>query len=134
MKNLLEELADKVEDVEIDVEGGEGDSSDEEAESKDPLEEIKEEEEGGEGSEDHIEENEPQEADEDDVSETSGDEEGDEDVAVTDPQGVSEDLNAIEFPDTNVKIGYDRYAWSLALLVVLKNKYKIYLAGSAVLR
>ena len=87
-----------------------------------------------EGFEDHIEENEPQEADEDDVSETSGDEEGDEDVAVTDPQGVSEDLNAIEFPDTNVKIGYDRYAWSLALLVVLKNKYKIYLAGSAVLR
>merc|ERR1719189_1162212 len=108
VKNLLEELADKVEDVEIDVEGGEGDSSDEEAESKDPLEEIREEEEGGEGSEDHIEENEPQEADEDDVSETSGDEEGDEDVAVTDPQGASEDLNAIEFPDTNVKIGYDR--------------------------
>merc|ERR1712228_636081 len=72
VKNLLEELTDKVEDVEIDVEGGEGDSSDEEAESKDPLEEIKEEEEGGEGSEDHIEENEPQEADEDDVSETSG--------------------------------------------------------------
>merc|ERR1712083_175571 len=35
-------------------------------------------------------------------------EEGDEDVAVTDPQGVSEDSNAIEFPDTNVKIGYDR--------------------------
>merc|ERR1712130_409171 len=41
----VEELANKVEDVEIDVEGGES-SDDEEADSKNTLEEIKEEGEG----------------------------------------------------------------------------------------
>merc|ERR1712060_446053 len=48
----VEELTEKVEDVEIDVEGG--DSSDEETEAREPLKEIKEEVEDKDGSEDHI--------------------------------------------------------------------------------
>merc|ERR1719225_713017 len=48
----VEELTEKVEDVEIDVEGG--DSSDEETEAREPLEEIKEEVEDKDGSQDHI--------------------------------------------------------------------------------
>lgn len=59
LADKMEELADKVEEVEIDVEGG--DSSDEEAESKEVLEEIEEEVEGEETSEDHVGEDAPQE-------------------------------------------------------------------------
>merc|ERR1712004_413605 len=48
----VEELTEKEEDDEIDVEGG--DSSDEETEAREPLEEIKEEVEDKDGSQDHI--------------------------------------------------------------------------------
>ena len=81
----VEELADKVEDVEIDVEGGE--SSDEEAEPKDALEEIKEEVEGEETSEDHIGEDAPQEdaldASDGGISEASDDEVEEEEPALS---------------------------------------------------
>ena len=81
----VEELADKVEDVEIDVEGG--DSSDEEAESKEALEEIEEEVEGEETSEDHIGEDAPQEdvldASDGGISEASDDEVEEEEPALS---------------------------------------------------
>merc|ERR1719397_1015578 len=108
----VEELTDKVEDVEIDVEGG--DSSDEEAESKDTLEKIKEEVEVEEVSEDHTGDDAAQEAvldaSEEGNSEASDDEVGEEDSGLSAPQTATEDLtsDAIEFPDTDVKIGYDR--------------------------
>merc|ERR1719370_2715391 len=108
----VEELTDKVEDVEIDVEGG--DSSDEEAESKDTLEEIKEEVEVEEVSEDHTGDDAAQEAvldaSEEGNSEASDDEAGGEDSGLSAPQTATEDLtsDAVEFPDTDVKIGYDR--------------------------
>ena len=108
----VEELADKVEDVEIDVEGG--DSSDEEAESKDTLEEIKEEVEGEEASEDHIAEDAPQDDDLDasdgGISDASDDELEEEEPASSALQTTTEESTstAIEFPDTDVKIGYDR--------------------------
>ena len=64
----VEELADKVEDVEIDVEGGDS-SDEEEADPKNALEEIKEEGEGDESAEDNIgEEDAPQEAGEEGIS------------------------------------------------------------------
>merc|ERR1712192_186782 len=72
----VEELDDKVEDVEIDVEGGDN-SDEEEADSKDTLEEIKEEVEGEEVSEDHAGENAPQDQEEGN-SEASDDEAGEE--------------------------------------------------------
>ena len=81
----VEELADKVEDVEIDVEGGE--SSDEETESKDMSEEIKEEVEGEETSEGHIGEDAPQEdvldASDGGISEASDDEVEEEEPALS---------------------------------------------------
>ena len=108
----VEELVDKVEDVEIDVEGGE--SSDEEAEPKDALEEIKEEVEGEETSEDHIGEDAPQEdaldASDGGISEASDDEMEEEESALSAPLKTTEESTSkvIEFPDTDVKIGYDR--------------------------
>ena len=100
-----------MEDVEIDVEGG--DSSDEEAESKDTLEEIKEEVEGEEVSEDHTGEEAVLDAREEGNSDASDDEAGEEEPVLSAPQSTTEDLtsNAIEFPDTDVKIGYDRYVF-----------------------
>merc|ERR1712192_117792 len=100
----VEELSDKVEDVEIDVEGGDS-SDEEEADSKVTLEEIKEE------GEDHAEEDAPQEAvldaREEGNSEASDDEAAEEESKT---QTTTEELtsDAIEFPDTDVKIGYDR--------------------------
>merc|ERR1712192_189675 len=109
----VEELSDKVEDVEIDVEGGDS-SDEEEAGSKDALEEIKEEVEGEKASEDHAGEDAAQEAvlnaNEEGNSEASDGEAGEEESSLSAPQTTTEDLtsNVIEFPDTDVKIGYDR--------------------------
>ena len=104
----VEELAEKVEDVEIDVEGG--DSSDEETEAREPLEEIKEEVEDNDGSEDHIREDVIEEpglnADEGDNSDAS--EEGEEEMLAPQTTTDESSSNVIEFPDTDVKIGYDR--------------------------
>ena len=71
-----------MEDVEIDVEGG--DSSDEEAESKEALEEIEEEVEDEETAEDHIGEDAPQE-DVLDASDGSISEASDDDVEEEEP-------------------------------------------------
>ena len=104
----VEELTEKVEDVEIDVEGG--DSSDEETEAREPLEEIKEEVEDKDGSEDHIREDVTEEpglnADEGDNSDASEEREEEEPAPQTNTDESSS--NVIEFPDTDVKIGYDR--------------------------
>ena len=104
----VEELAEKVEDVEIDVEGG--DSSDEETEAREPLEEIKEEVEDKDGSQDHIREDVTEEpglnADEGDNSDASEEREEEEPAPQTNTDESSS--NVIEFPDTDVKIGYDR--------------------------
>ena len=85
LADKMEELADKVEEVEIDVEGG--DSSDEEAESKEALEEIEEEVEGEETSEDHIGEDAPEEdvldASDGGISEASDDELEEEEPALS---------------------------------------------------
>ena len=101
----VEELAEKVEDVEIDVEGG--DSSDEETEAREPLEEIKEEVEDKDGSEDHIREDITEElglnADEGDNSDAS-----EEEMRAPQTNTDESSSNVIEFPDTDVKIGYDR--------------------------
>ena len=104
----VEELTEKVEDVEIDVEGG--DSSDEETEAREPLEEIKEEVEDKDGSQDHIREDVTEEpglnADEGDNSDVSEKREEEEPAPQTNTDESSS--NVIEFPDTDVKIGYDR--------------------------
>lgn len=104
----VEELTEKVEDVEIDVEGG--DSSDEETEAREPLEEIKEEVEDKDGSQDHIREDVTEEpglnADEGDNSDASEEREEEEPAPQTNTDESSS--NVIEFPDTDVKIGYDR--------------------------
>ena len=104
----VEELTEKVEDVEIDVEGG--DSSEEETEAREPLEEIKEEVEDKDGSEDHIREDVTEEpglnADEGDNSDASEEREEEEPAPQTNTDESSS--NVIEFPDTDVKIGYDR--------------------------
>merc|ERR1711971_1392626 len=73
-------------------------------------EEIKEEVEGEEASEDHAGEDAPQDASEEGNSEASDDEAGEKESVVSAPQTTTEDLtsDAIEFPDTDVKIGYDR--------------------------
>merc|ERR1712210_67521 len=83
-------------------------------ESKDALEEIKEEVEGEETSEDHIGEDAPQEdaldASDGGISEASDDEVEEEESDLSAPQTTTEESTskAIEFPDTDVKIGYDR--------------------------
>ena len=104
----VEELTEKVEDVEIDVEGG--DSSEEETEAREPLEEIKEEVEDKDGSQDHIREDVTEEpglnADEGDNSDASEEREEEEPAPQTNTDESSS--NVIEFPDTDVKIGYDR--------------------------
>ena len=104
----VEELTEKVEDVEIDVEGG--DSSDEETEAREPLEEIKEEVEDKDGSQDHIREDVTEEpglnADEGDSSDATEEREEEEPAPQTNTDESSS--NVIEFPDTDVKIGYDR--------------------------
>merc|ERR1719225_162913 len=104
----VEELTEKVEDVEIDVEGG--DSSEEETEAREPLEEIKEEVEDKDDSQDHIREDVTEEpglnADEGDNSDASEEREEEEPAPQTNTDESSS--NAIEFPDTDVKIGYDR--------------------------
>merc|ERR1712210_437160 len=83
-------------------------------ESKDALEEIKEEVEGEETSEDHGGEDAPQEdaldASDGGISEASDDEAEEEESASSAPQTTTEESTSkvIEFPDTDVKIGYDR--------------------------
>ena len=103
----VEEVTEGLMEVEIDVEDGE--SSADESEVKGPLEDIKEE-------TNETEEGKTEEApeDKDDVvgenaSNSSGDEDDEKDDAIKNTEASKEEAEeAVEFPDTDVKVGYDR--------------------------